>query len=92
MDVNGTVRWRTVGILVAVITPIIFAAVGWGVLYERVDGLVKTDAQNSRDSATMQISLNSLTVSVATLAQSVQILSSEVRRIEDRQDATRQKP
>lgn len=80
---DGVVNWNTVAVIAGIIVPMVMAAAGWGVLYERVDDLAKRSERNETTYSSMQSSINTLNITVATLAQSVQSLSNEVKRSED---------
>lgn len=83
LEDDGAVNWNTVAVIAGIIVPMVMAAAGWGVLYERVDDLAKRSERSETTYNSMQSSINTLNVTVATLAQSVQSLSNEVKRSED---------
>lgn len=83
LEKDGVVNWNTVAVIAGIIVPMVMAAAGWGVLYERVDDLAKRSERNETTYNSMQNSINALNITVATLAQSVQSLSNEVKRSED---------
>lgn len=79
------VRWSTLGLIVAILVPLMTAAVGYGALYQRVGNLADASEDAKRREADMNAAINSLNVSVAKLSGAVEALT---RRLPDtRNDA-----
>lgn len=80
--VGDRVQWSTLAIVLAVCMPVVTVAFGYGMLYEKVEGISMQEDSTAKLYSQMQTAISQLNVSVATLSVSVQSLSTEVAKSE----------
>jgi hypothetical protein len=72
------VRWSTIGLVAAVLFPLLTAAAGYGALYQRVGTLADASEKAERREADMNAAITSLNVSVAKLSGAVDALTRKI--------------